>query len=89
MSLGESAYEIAKEYNAFLNTFEDTIDFESQQDLHNSLTNTKKSYILEKIALEEKKREEEEKYKSLENEYNSKKINLQNLKSILLTLLKL
>ena len=82
MSLGESAYEIAKEYNAFLNTFEDTIDFESQQDLHNSLTNTKKSYILEKIALEEKKREEEEKYKSLENEYNSKKINFTEFKVI-------
>ena len=54
--------------------FEDTLNFEEQSDLHNNLKNSKDTYILGKIKLENQKKEEEEKYKSLTEEFNSTKL---------------
>lgn len=73
-----SFIEIIREMIAAGEEFEDTLNFEEQNDLHNNLKNSKDTYISEKTKLENHKKEEEEKYKSLKEEFNSTKLDFKN-----------
>ena len=73
-----SFIEIVREMISAGEEFEDIWNFEEQSDLHNNLKNSKDTYILGKIKLENQKKEEEEKYKSLTEEFNSTKLEFKN-----------